>query len=184
MQVVNYISIVVIPLIILLILLYGIIEKKKIFDIFLRGTKEGMEITIRILPTLIGLFFAIGALRSSGIIDLIENVFNVVLKYARFPKEILPLAILRPISGSGSLAMATDIMKKYGVDSEIGIIASVIMGATETTLYTIAVYSGYVKINKTGIIFMAALLADITGILTAIGACRFLSMKICWHIKF
>ena len=179
MQILNYISIIVVPLLIFIIILYGVLERKKVFDIFIAGSKDGVKTTIKILPTLIGLFFAIGALRSSGIIDLIENVFNVVLKYARFPKEILPLAILRPISGSGSLAMATDIMKKYGVDSEIGIIASVIMGATETTLYTIAVYSGYVKINKTGIIFMAALLADITGILTAIGACRFLSMKIC-----
>ena len=93
--------------------------------------------------------------------------------------EILPLALLRPISGSASIATATDIMKTYGVDSQIGIIASVIMGATETTLYTIAVYTGVVKIKKIRFVLYAALIADIVGITTAIVVCRMLSIKSC-----
>ena len=91
--------------------------------------------------------------------------------------ELLPLALLRPISGSASMATAMNIMQEYGVDSQIGMMAAVIMGATETTLYTIAVYSGFVKIKNTRFVLKAALLADITGIAVAIIACRLLSMK-------
>lgn len=178
MEIINYISIVAVPLVILLIILYGVIEKKKVFDIFIDGTKEGLVTTIKILPTLIGLFLAIGALRSSGIIDGIGKILSPILAILKFPIEILPLALLRPISGSASIATATDIMKIYGVDSQIGIIASVIMGATETTLYTIAVYTGIVKIKKIRFVLLAALIADIVGITTAIIVCRILSMKI------
>ena len=90
----------------------------------------------------------------------------------RFPKEIVPLAILRPISGSASMAIATNIIKQNGVDSKIGLIASVIMGATETTLYTIAVYTSSIKVKKTRYILIASLLADITGIISAIIICN------------
>ena len=101
----------------------------------------------------------------------------------KFPVELLPLALLRPISGSASMATAMNIMQEYGVDSQIGIMAAVIMGATETTLYTIAVYSNFVKIKNTRFVLKAALLADITGIAVAVMACRLLSMKSGWHIK-
>ena len=179
MQILNYISTIAVPLIIFIIILYGVLERKKVFDIFIDGAKDGIKTTIKILPTLIGLFFAIGALRSSGILEGIEKILKPILNFIKFPTEIFPLAILRPISGGASLAAATEIIKKYGVDSEIGIIASVIMGATETTLYTIAIYSGYVKIRRTRFVLLAALMADITGIITAIIACRILSMKSC-----
>ena len=179
MQIINYISTIAVPFIIFIIILYGVLEKKKVFDIFTEGAKEGIRTTVKILPTLIGLFFSIGALRSSGLIEGIEKILEPILEVIKFPLQIFPLAILRPISGSAALATATDILTKYGVDSEIGLIASVIMGATETTLYTITVYSSYVKIKKTRFVLMAALLADITGIVTAILACRFMSMKSC-----
>ncbi len=179
MEIINYISIIAVPIVILMIILYGVIEKKKVFDIFIEGTKEGIETTIKILPTLIGLFLAIGALRSSGIIEGIGKILSPILAILKFPMEILPLALLRPISGSASIATATDIMKTYGVDSQIGIIASVIMGATETTLYTIAVYTGVVKIKKIRFVLYAALIADIVGITTAIVVCRMLSIKSC-----
>ena len=98
MEIINYISIIAVPFIIFLIILYGVIEKKKVFDIFIEGTKEGLETTIKILPTLIGLFLAIGALRSSGIIEGIGKILSPILTIIRFPIEILPLALLRPIS--------------------------------------------------------------------------------------
>lgn len=98
MEIINYISIIAVPLVILIIILYGVLEKKKVFDIFIEGTKEGLETTIKILPTLIGLFLAIGALRSSGIIEGIGNVLSPILTLIKFPIEILPLALLRPIS--------------------------------------------------------------------------------------
>ena len=148
MNIINYASSAAMPLIILLIVFYGLMENKKVFDIFLNGAKEGIEVVYKIFPTLVGLFVAIGVLRSSGIIDLIVAILNPVIKIMQIPTEIMPLAILRPISGSASLAIATDIMNKYGVDSNIGLIASTIMGSTETTLYTIAIYTSCVGIKN------------------------------------
>lgn len=161
MNFINYCSNLVIPLIVLIIIFFGIYEKKPIFDIFLDGAKEGMKIAINIFPTLIGLFVAIGVLRNSGVLDFLINFIQPITAILNFPKEILPLAILRPISGSASIAIGTDIMKTYGVDSKIGLIASTIMGSTETTLYTIAVYSSIVKIKKTRFVLLAALIGDV-----------------------
>ena len=162
------------PLVILLIILFGFKEKKNVFYLFLVGAKKGLEITITIFPTLIGLFFAIGLLNNSGIINFITKLIEPILSFFNFPKEILPLALLRPISGSASLALATDIIKNNGVDSNIGLIASVIMGSTETTLYTIAVYCSSIKIKNTRKIIIPALLADLTGIIVSIIICNIL----------
>ena len=145
MNIINFISSLAMPLIILLIVLYGLLEKKEVFDYFLDGAKDGIKIMIQ--PLL--------------------NIFN-------FPSEIVPLALLRPISGSSSIAVATDIMKNCGVDSQLGIMASVIMGATETTLYTIAVYSSSVKINKTRFVLLASLTADFIGIIVSVIVCKIL----------
>jgi len=121
MSMMNYISSAAMPIIILLIIIYGIVEKNKIFDTFLNGAEEGAKIVFKIFPTLVGLFVAIGALRASGIIDMVVNFLTPILSLLKIPSEIMPLALLRPISGSGSLAIATDIMKRYGVDSHIRI---------------------------------------------------------------
>jgi len=175
MAIVNFLSNIAMPLLILWIVGYGLIEKSKVFDNFLEGAKEGLEMVISIFPTLVGLFVAIGALRSSGILDIITNFVAPILNVIKFPSEIMPLAMIRPISGSSSIAVATDIMKNYGVDSNLGMIASVIMGSTETTLYTIAIYTGCVKIKKTRFVLIASLTADIVGILASVVICRFLS---------
>ena len=175
MQVINFVSSLAMPLIILLIITYGLIEKNKVFDDFLEGAKEGIEIVFSILPTLVGLFVAIGALRSSGVLDIIIRFITPLLNVINFPSEIMPLAMLRPISGSGSIAVATDIMKNYGVDSTIGMMASTIMGSTETTLYTIAIYTSCVKIKKTRFVLLAALVADVVGMLVSVGICRSMS---------
>lgn len=175
MQFLNFVSNLAMPLIILIIVIYGLKEKRKVFDDFLDGAKEGIGIVLSIFPTLIGLFVAIGALRSSGILDIIIRILNPILSMINFPTELMPLAMLRPISGSSSIAIATDIMANYGTDTELGMMASVIMGSTETTLYTIAVYTSCVKIKKTRFILLAALTADIVGIITSVVVCRFLS---------
>lgn len=172
MQFINFVSNLAMPLIILLIVIYGVIEKNKVFDNFLDGAKEGIEIIINIFPTLVGLFVAIGALRNSGILDLIINFLTPILNAIKFPTEIMPLAMLRPISGSSSIAVATDIMKNYGVDSKIGIIASTIMGSTETTLYTIAIYTSCVRIKNTRFVLLAALIGDFVGIVSSIIICN------------
>lgn len=175
MKFLEYFSNFAMPLMIIIIVIYGVIERKKVFDIFLDGAKEGISVVLNIFPTLVGLFVAIGALRSSGIIDLIVNFLTPVLNSVNFPTEILPLALIRPISGSSSIAVATDIMNKFGVDTNIGLIASVIMGSTETTIYTIAVYTSSVGIKKTRFVLWASLIADFVGIVTSVVICRFLS---------
>lgn len=174
MKLMSFISNLAMPSIILIIVIYGMIQKNKIFDDFLDGAKEGLEIVLSIFPTLIGIFLAIGALRSSGVLDIIINFLLPILNVIHFPTEVMPLAILRPISGSSSIAIATDIMKNYGVDSTIGTIVSTIMGSTETTLYTIAIYTGCVKIKKTRFVLIAALTADLVGIIVSVVICRIL----------
>lgn len=175
MKIINYISAIAIPLTILLIVSYALLEKNKVFDIFLEGAKEGIEIVVSIFPTLIGLFVAIGALRSSGILDLIINVISPITNYFNIPKEIMPVAILRPISGSATMALATDIMKQYGVDSLIGKMTSTLMGSTETTLYTIAIYTSVAKVKKTRFVLIAALIGDLVGIIASVGIWRIMS---------
>jgi len=172
MEVINYISIIAMPLVILIIIFKGLRERINVFDVFLKGATEGVEISLKIFPTLIGLFVAIGMLRSSGIIDFITRLISPALVFFRFPGEIVPLALLRPISGSASMAIATDIIKQNGVDSFIGTLAAVIMGATETTLYTIAVYTSSIRIKNTRGVVFAALAADITGMIVSLLICK------------
>ena len=175
MNIINYISIIAVPAVILIILLYGIFERKNVFDIFLKGAKDGLDMTIKIFPTLVGLFLAIGALSSSGVLDFIINLLTPFLSLFQIPPEIMPLAILRPISGSGSITIATDLMKKFGVDSFIGLIVGTIMGSTETTLYTIAVYTSSVNIKKIRFVLFAALMADLTGMFASVVIWRILA---------
>lgn len=175
MQIINYLSASAIPIVILIIVIYGVKEKKKVFDIFLEGAKEGMKIVVNLFPTLIGIFLAVGLLRNSGIIDFIINVISPVTNMLKIPSQILPLAMLRPISGSASMGIAVDIMQKYGVDTTIGMITSCIMGSTETTFYTIAIYTACVKIKKTRFVLAAALLADLAGMITSVIICQIMS---------
>lgn len=175
MQIVNYISASAIPIVILIILFYGVKERKKVFDIFLEGATEGMKIVINLFPTLIGIFLAVGALRNSGILDFIIGLISPVTNLLKIPSQILPLAMLRPISGSASMGVAVDIMQKYGVDTTIGMITSCIMGSTETTFYTIAIYTACVKIKKIRFVLAAALLADLAGMITSVIICQILS---------
>ena len=174
-NVINYISSVAIPVVIIVIIGYGLKEKVKVFDTFLEGTKEGVEIVFKMFPTLIGIFLAVGALRSSGIIDLIINLITPLTNLLEIPSQIMPLAILRPISGSASMAVAVDIMQNYGVDTLTGLITSTIMGSTETTFYTIAIYTSCVGIKKTRWILLAALAADVAGMVASTVICRILA---------
>ena len=175
MNIINYLSTAAIPIIILLIIIYGVIEKNKVYDTFLEGAREGLDIVVNIFPTLIGIFLAVGALRSSGILDNIIHLIEPIIAFFKIPAQIMPLALLRPISGSASMAVATDILTQYGTDSIIGKIASTIMGSTETTFYTIALYTSCVGIKKIRYVLIAALIADITGMLVSVAVCRFLS---------
>lgn len=175
MNILNFFSNSIIPIVIFIIVMYGLKEKIKVFDTFLEGAQEGINIVIALLPTLIGLFVAIGALRSSGILELIIKFISPITNLFNIPSQIMPLALIRPISGSASMAVATDIMTKYGVDSKIGLIASTIMGSTETTLYTIAIYTSCIGVKKTRFVLAAALIADLIGMIASVVICGFLS---------
>ena len=161
MNFINYISMIIIPFVIVFAIGYGIAEKKNVYDIFIVGAKKGVKIVIELFPTLLAIFLAINLLKSSGII-------NFVIKLLNIPAEIMPLAILRPISGSASMGIATNIMQENGVDSKIGLIASTIMGATETTFYTIALYTSSIGVKKIRFTLVSSLIAICVGVAPAI----------------
>lgn len=175
MKIVNYISSAAIPIVMVIIIVYGLLEKNKVYDTFVDGAKEGMEIVIKLFPTLLGIFVAVGVLRSSGVLDFIIKIISPITNVLNIPGEIMPLTIVRPISGSASTAVATDIISKYGVDSKIGLIASTIMGSTETTFYTIAIYTSAVGVKKIKFVLAAALIGDFIGMLTSVAIWGFLS---------
>lgn len=159
----NYISNFIIPAAVLGILLFGIFKKVNVFDVFLEGAKEGLEVSISILPALIGLMTCVGMFKASGGLDVITYLLAPLTEKIHFPGEVVPLALLRPISGSGALVVFEDILKNYGPDSFIGRVASVLQGSTETTFYTIAVYYSAAKITKTRHTLVCALTADMVG---------------------
>ena len=162
------ISVFAIPLMIAAIVGFGLARKINVYDSFIEGAKSGIESTIQIIPPLVGLLVAITMLRGSGAFDLLEKFVSPVTEFFGIPTEILPLAFLRPVSGSGSIAIVNDIFKNSGPDSMAGRIASVMMGSTETTFYTIAVYFGAVGIKKARHTVKAALIADVMGMVSSI----------------
>ena len=163
-----YISAMITPTIIMIIVLAGLIEKKNVYDLFCEGAKDGIKITLKMFPTLIGIFLAISMLRSSGFLTFLANLFLGAAKIFNIPSEIIPLAIIRPISGSASRALGTDLMTKFGPDSRIGLIAAAIMGSSETTFYVIAIYMNAIKAKKSRNVLIAGIVADIVSLITAL----------------
>ena len=149
------------------IILYGIAKKINVYDYFVEGAKEGVSSAVKIIAPLVGLMVAISVFRASGALALLTSALRPFTNLLRLPSDVVPLAILRPITGSGSLAVLNDIFKQSGPDSISGKIASVMMGSTETTIYTIAVYFGAVGISRSRHTLSAALLADLAGIVAA-----------------
>ena len=161
----KYISVFAIPVFIALFIIFGLVRRVNVYECFVEGAKLGVESMFGIIAPLVGLMVAISMFRESGALEIIANALSSVLSRIGLPVEVLPLAILRPISGSASLALVTDIFRTYGPDSDVGKVASVMMGSTETTFYTIAVYFGAVGIEKTRHTLPSALSADLTGII-------------------
>lgn len=148
--------------------MHGLIENKKVYEIFCNGAKDGIKVTLKMFPTLIGIFLAINVLNSSGLLDFIVGKLIRVTSIFNVPAEIIPLSIIRSISGSASIAMGTDLMEKFGVDSKIGMMAGTIMGSSETTLYVTSIYLSQVKSSKSKKILIPALIADLSSVITAI----------------
>ena len=152
----------VVPVAVALILLFGLIRKVPVFSEFVAGAKEGAQNSVDILPSLVGLITAVTMLRASGAMELMEQGISVLTAHLGVPREIFPMILLRPISGSGSIALLDNVLKTYGPDSLPGRIASVMAASTETTFYTIAVYFGAVRVKKTRYALPAAMVADCT----------------------
>ncbi len=157
-----------VPLIILIIILSGFFKKIKIFDVFLSGAAQGLNSTFSLAPPLIGLIVAVSMLKSSGALDILCQSISPLTQIIGVPKEIIPLCLLRPVSGSGSLAIVDNILKNYGADSFLGKLASIISGSTETTFYTITVYFGAVGIKNSRHTLPSALIADTVAIMASI----------------
>ena len=164
----TYISLFSVPLIIALFVGLGLVRKVGVYDCFVEGAKDGLQSMVGIIPPLIGLMVAINMFRASGALDLLSGFLSPVLNFLHLPTDVLPLALLRPISGSASTAIVTDIFQNLGPDSQAGKIASVMMGSTETTFYTVAVYFGAVGIKNSRHTLASALTADTVGILLSI----------------
>jgi spore maturation protein B len=163
----------IIPLLLTGIPFYAIAVKKvKVYEVFTEGAKEGFEIAIRIIPYLVAILVAIGMLRASGALDLFLDLLAPVLDVIGFPKENIPLALMRPLSGGGSYGLLSDLVETYGQNSLIAKIGATMYGSTETTFYVLAVYFGSVGIKKVRHAVVAGLIADLVGILSAVYICR------------
>lgn len=167
----------IIPLVMGGILLYGLVNKADIFGSFLDGAKDGLMVSLRILPALVALMTAVGMFRASGALDVFTWSLSPLASLLRLPQEVLPLALLRPISGSGSMAVLQDILHNYGPDSVVGRVASVMQGSTETTFYTIAVYYGATQVKQTRHTLPCALAGDLTGFIMSALMVRLLFHK-------
>jgi spore maturation protein B len=171
MEFLKTISAYAVPTIFLIILSIGIYKNVKVYDIFVEGAKEGISTIIRILPPLVGLLVAVAVFRASGAMDLLVFGLKPLAKLLSIPTDVLPLALLRPVSGSASLALVSDIIQTNGADSFAGRLASTMMGSTETIFYTLAVYFGSVGIKNIRYTLIAALIADIASVIASVWAC-------------
>ncbi|TBL79790.1 spore maturation protein [Paenibacillus thalictri] len=168
---VNLISEWAIPIFVVFIPLYAVYRKVPVYESFVEGAKDGFDTAIRIIPHLVGMMVAIQVFRASGAMNLLISWIRPFFEAIGIPGEILPLAILRPISGAGSLAFTTDLIQQFGPDSMIGRIASTIQGSTDTTLYVITVYFGAIGIRKAGYALKVGLISDVVGFIASILIC-------------
>lgn len=161
------ISKIIIPLFVIFVIMYGLKKKVLIYDSFLEGAKEGLITAFNIFPSVIAMVFAINIFLNSHILETIFGVLKPILNSINLPLNILPMAFVRPISGTASLAIMNDIFLKFGPDSFAGRLASTIQGCTDTTIYVLALYFGSVKINKTRYALSTGLFADFVGIVAS-----------------
>ncbi len=171
-HIIRLISVWAIPCFLLGIPLYGAIRRVKVYESFVQGAKEGFQVGIRIIPYLVAILVAVGMVRSAGAIDLLARWLDPVLRRIGMPSEILPLAIMRPLSGSGSMGIVAELIKTHGPDSFISRFAASAYASTETTFYVLAVYFGSVGIRKARHAVASGLIADIVSLFAALAVCR------------
>lgn len=174
MTTVNFISQLMIPVFILFAVAYGFAKKVRVYDCFVSGAKDGITVVIKIFPYLLAIFIAVKSFQASGAFDFTKELFRGLFIALDIPIEVIAIAIIKPLSGSASLGVFTDIVKTTGSDSLASLISAVIMGSAETTFYVLAVYLGAIGIKKTRHLVSVCVISDIVGIVIAIGIVKFL----------
>ena len=167
-QLIEVLSLLAIPLLVLVIVVHGAVKKVKIYEAFVEGAREGFNVGVRIIPYLVAMLVAIGIFRTGGAMDLLTMLLSPLTRWIGMPAETLPMALMRPLSGSGALGVMAETIKAEGPDSLIGRMVSVMMGSGETTFYVLAVYFGSVGITRTRQAVPAGIVADIVGILMSV----------------
>jgi spore maturation protein B len=170
----NLVSYFVIPLMLVGFPLYGLFKRVPVYESFVVGAREGFQVAVRIIPYLVAILFAVAMFRASGAMDALTAALAPILGPVGFPPEVLPMAIVRPLTGSGSAAIVVDMINRYGEDSIFVKMAAVMFGSTETTFYVIAVYFGAINIRKTRHAVPAGLIADIAAMILAVWTVRLL----------
>jgi spore maturation protein B len=173
-DVIGVLSVFVLPAILVGFPVYGLIKRVPVYESFVEGAKEGFQVAVRIVPYLVAILFAIAMFRASGAMDFLTRALNPLLALVGFPAEVLPMAIIRPLTGSGSAALVADMINQYGEDSIFVKMAAVMFGSTETTFYVIAVYFGAVNIKRTRHAVPAGLTADFAAMIIAVWTVRLL----------
>ena len=168
MQIMMFLSDIMIPLLIFLIIGYGLLCRHNIYEEFIEGAKDGFETVIGIMPTLIGLMVAVGILRASGFLECFSNVCVIFTEKIGFPSELLPLAVVKMFSSSAATGLLLDIYKEYGTDSLLGRMASIMLGSTETIFYTMSVYFMTARVSKSRYTLAGALLSTAVGVIMSV----------------
>lgn len=170
----SVISSLIIPIMVLGIIFYGAIKKVDVYDVFIEGAKESFEMIFSLFPSLLAMILGINIFLKSNLLTFVINYLKPILVLIKIPYQILPMALIRPISGSSSLAFLNNIFKEFGPDSFIGTLASVIQGSTDTTFYIVTLYFGCIGIKKIRYALWAGLFADLIGIISSILIVKFL----------
>ncbi|WP_026882474.1 spore maturation protein [Clostridium akagii] len=171
----NYVIKSIIPIIIGSVILHGMVKGVKVYECFVEGAKDGIKICIKIFPYLLAMLVAVSVFRESKAMDYLIKLAKPVVGLIGLPPELVPLAMVKPLSGSGAMGIFAETLKTYGADSYIGLVASIMMGSTETIFYTITVYYGAANIKKVRHTIFAAVFADITAIIMAVISAKFIS---------
>ena len=171
-KILNLISLWALPFLILFVLTIGVIRKVPVYEEFTHGAKDGFKVAVNIIPYLVAIIVAISMLRASGAIEMLAGVLAPLLKSCHIPADVLPLTIVRSLSGSAALGVFSDIANNLGPDSYATKLAAVMVGSSETTFYVLAVYFGAVKISKIRYALIVGLLADLVGIIAAVWVCN------------
>ncbi len=168
MEILLYLSDMIIPLLIFVVIVTGLMKKRNVYEDFVEGAKDGMKTVVGILPTLIGLMMGVGILRSSGFLDFLSHKLSVITDLVGFPSELVPLSLVKMFSSSAATGLLLDIFKEFGTDSYIGLIASIMLSCTETIFYTMSVYFIAAKVSKTRWTLKGALISTVAGIIASV----------------